>query len=772
MPPAPGRQNRLSSLRGASHQPDRFTLRYLRFKCRDVPRTLEFYQNLGMSVEWTGDQVVAEIEGGARGRRVSRIPPVGRGGGAAGGAVKGGLPTVKEGLGGGGPTLPNGSGQAATSTDGSDKINLVALSYRSNTKTASTASNVLLVFEKEPEDKEMTRSMEDLARAEQDQDAAAGGVVDGGSAKDRVRSGGGGLRAETSTGDGDTQAGQAAQPLKSLPRPPLTAAANLQPTRIPHNYEYLVIYVHFLARLVKRLASKSFTILFPPQDIADVKMSIVRDPNGIEVRLMELTESQLNMPSNRRQQWYARLAYYALPTHSAEGSVRWYESVLGTHAKGGGRGVGGLRLTTLDLVGGGSPSSRTGSRPGGTPATMGTPGPDGRPISRKKPGAAATVRQAISQGQGFRLVDTEDFIVGLSRSAYYWLGNDLRSSTCTLCFTEHADFGSSPHPPPTTDTHQSHTTNKTKDLSSASDRKSSKLLSIGFEVPNLDAASNQLRYEYKDDLEWAHTRFRINGIGTVGKLFDKVNKVWIELFCAKSSERAGEAATRGGLLDGILGSNGGGMAADDNGSGGGVDGVGGADGGAPRIRKPRELAIDFSHLGGMARTLSEGALYRVKRPEDMDITVTPAPVVEVVVDAPTVGGVTPASPDPSSGEPPETSTAAPASDTTATSDAKPQEQSPKPAPPARTTSATSTASSESVDSDEGESIFSSHASIAAANAKLPFQRPKPPITQPPAKHPASLRTMATQPGKSQRQMKADRERWAFLARARSTSCGW
>ena len=64
--------------------------------------------------------------------------------------------------------------------------------------------------------------------------------------------------------------------------------------------------------------------------------------------------------------------------------------------------------------------------------------------SLRKQGAALTVKQAIAKAQGFRLVDMDSFLIGLNDTIFYWLGNDLRASTSTLCFTEVsvADTGS------------------------------------------------------------------------------------------------------------------------------------------------------------------------------------------------------------------------------------------------------------------------------------------------------------------------------------------
>ena len=60
-----------------------------------------------------------------------------------------------------------------------------------------------------------------------------------------------------------------------------------------HSYEYIVFYVKFVDRLAKRLASKGFKVKMKPKTISGVKMAIIKDPNNIEVRLIELTSEQL-----------------------------------------------------------------------------------------------------------------------------------------------------------------------------------------------------------------------------------------------------------------------------------------------------------------------------------------------------------------------------------------------------------------------------------------------------------------------------------------------
>ncbi|KAJ3044566.1 hypothetical protein HK097_001427 [Rhizophlyctis rosea] len=340
--------------------------------------------------------------------------------------------------------------------------------------------------------------------------------------------------------------------------------------RKPIGQEYLVVYVHLVGRLVKRLMAKGgtlhvthikldktltqlcpseFEVALAPIDVAEVKVAIVRDPNGLDVRLMELTDSQLNETSNRKQ---------------IEDTIRFYELIFSHHR---GKTPGGKKVTTLDMA---TPGSR-GREFGGVGISGG---------GRKKAGAAATLRQAITQGQGFRLVDTEEFVIGLSHTTYHWLGNDLRSTSCTICFTERsvADGG-------------------TKE---AVDRSESLLLGFGFEVPGIDSAVNQLRYEHRQAIEWVNDRFKIAGIASFIRFHDHPNNLFLELYATKPETplipklpTANPADPTAPLTDTI-----------------------------PEQKTP-SYAIDYNHLRGHARILSASAIYQIKEP-NQDIPLPPS----------------------------------------------------------------------------------------------------------------------------------------------------
>lgn len=54
------------------------------------------------------------------------------------------------------------------------------------------------------------------------------------------------------------------------------------------------------------------------------------DPNGLEIRLFELTDEQIGI----KRTWSSRLAYYTIPTHSIEDSCARYEKFLAPSKSG------------------------------------------------------------------------------------------------------------------------------------------------------------------------------------------------------------------------------------------------------------------------------------------------------------------------------------------------------------------------------------------------------------------------------------------------------
>lgn len=113
-----------------------------------------------------------------------------------------------------------------------------------------------------------------------------------------------------------------------------------------------------------------------------------------------------------------------------------------------------------------------------------------QPVNVRKIGPSQTVKNALSKGSGFRIVDMDELVVGLKETVFYWLGNDMRTGACCVCFTEVSNA----------DTTFAFTSYIAAE---------SPLLSIGFEVPNLDIVVNRLKHETKDSLTWDPFRYKM-----------------------------------------------------------------------------------------------------------------------------------------------------------------------------------------------------------------------------------------------------------------------
>ncbi|KAI8906700.1 hypothetical protein EDD86DRAFT_55286 [Gorgonomyces haynaldii] len=263
-----------------------------------------------------------------------------------------------------------------------------------------------------------------------------------------------------------------------------------------HQYEYLVIYVHFLNRLIKRITTKNVkTILEPTEFDGGTKMAILQDPNGIYVRLMELDDDLL-AETNKQKQWFTRLGYYAMETENADESVTWYDTLFQVR----------------------QPKPSKDKKEDSVPTTPKTPTENMQQLPLRKQGAVLTVKQAISKQVGFRLVDMDTFLIGLLETVFYWMGNDMRSNSSCLCFNE---VGMADAKLPLT-----------------KHKESSNLISIGFEVPSLESVINKLKNETKDDLIWDKFRLKMTHAGVIARFKDKINGIWLDLLCTKTNADA------------------------------------------------------------------------------------------------------------------------------------------------------------------------------------------------------------------------------------------
>jgi hypothetical protein len=89
-----------------------------------------------------------------------------------------------------------------------------------------------------------------------------------------------------------------------------------------------------------------------------------------------------------------------------------------------------------------------------------------------------------STAEGFKMVDYEEYKVGLTRNVHVWMGNDERRGAMTLCFCEKMDGSKIP---------------KLETLLQF--RKDSRLKGIGFLIKDLDKSIDRLKFLHKE-LKW------------------------------------------------------------------------------------------------------------------------------------------------------------------------------------------------------------------------------------------------------------------------------
>ncbi|KAL7751303.1 hypothetical protein RI367_003163 [Sorochytrium milnesiophthora] len=246
--------------------------------------------------------------------------------------------------------------------------------------------------------------------------------------------------------------------------------------------DYLVIYVHFLGRILKRLKAKSHKLLVDIKTYMEIQYAIVLDPNGIEVRLIEMSDVQLN-ELTKKSQWFARLGYYVIHVHGADDLRKYLESLFSKQKK-----VLTKKAPPDD--------------PDGQSTSFGVRDSLDRGKKIYQSDRYNKACQLLLHGiwgthrEGFRLVDYEDIITGLSHTAYHWLGHDTREKLCALCLTERVHEQRQP-------------------LSEKDQRilpRDTKLISLGFEIAGpLDSAVNQLQKEVSSTVFFTGVRLHVPG---------------------------------------------------------------------------------------------------------------------------------------------------------------------------------------------------------------------------------------------------------------------
>ncbi|KAJ3377102.1 hypothetical protein HDU84_009005 [Entophlyctis sp. JEL0112] len=153
-------------------------------------------------------------------------------------------------------------------------------------------------------------------------------------------------------------------------------------------------------------------------------------------------------------------------------------------------------------------------------------GDGGLPKGKSKKSSIANAEHAgHTIHAGIRVVDTEEYVLGLTKTQFTWLGHESRFHGSTLCFTGKI----------IAETHEVR----------QCDRSKSPLLGIGIEVPSLDALLKRWEWERPNEVVWEPGRTRVPGIGQYSRFRDPHNNIPIEIFTPKTidpAEVAKEAA--------------------------------------------------------------------------------------------------------------------------------------------------------------------------------------------------------------------------------------
>eukprot|EP00833_Pecoramyces_ruminatium_P011228 jgi/Orpsp1_1/1185260/evm.model.c7180000092979.1 len=254
--------------------------------------------------------------------------------------------------------------------------------------------------------------------------------------------------------------------------------------------EYLLIYVHFIERLIKRVEARGIKSYIPLQESNGIKYVVYKDPNDIEIRIMEFPSQYLNehlLPV----QWFSKLGYYTLPLPQAGVISEYLQSILSVEQRSRNRFLTpaqeAVAAITASLMryGGSKESSSLQDNTDKRRSIYESINNDvfshsnentSRSSNMSKLGGKSNENPRVKR-KGFKILDYEDITFGLTRQQYYWLGDKDRNRKCTLCLIQ-----------------------KTQEYQPTSSLAQTKfnLVAIGFKVPNLDNAIKQLKKDFDD----------------------------------------------------------------------------------------------------------------------------------------------------------------------------------------------------------------------------------------------------------------------------------
>ncbi|ORZ32764.1 hypothetical protein BCR44DRAFT_145432, partial [Catenaria anguillulae PL171] len=276
--------------------------------------------------------------------------------------------------------------------------------------------------------------------------------------------------------------------------------------------DYLIVYMHFLPRVIKRLHAKGFRALLGMQTVMDnIHYAIYLDPNGVEVRLMELPDVHLNEVAS----WFARIGYYVAQVPHADEFRHYLESLFSKQR----RTTAMLRAlqqapaadasALASVAASGAPSTATTTSnylKANIATALGAGGPGG-------PGASgATAKRANAadrfyQRDGIRLVDAEDIATGLQQTKYLWFGQLNRDKMGTLCISERTGAGEGDDPKAVTVV-----------TANPAVRRNHRLVAIGIEVGcTVDQAVSQIVREAPECLIVQDERWKVQDVGYIAR---------------------------------------------------------------------------------------------------------------------------------------------------------------------------------------------------------------------------------------------------------------
>ena len=357
--------------------------------------------------------------------------------------------------------------------------------------------------------------------------------------------------------------------------------------------EYLLIYVQNITRIAMILQSKGYRCLLSVTSLSDTKLCIFLDPSGLYVRLQELSDIQLgfNKSKSSKDAKNGRLGYFCIPTTEASSTATFFSSTFAWSK---------TELTTdpkkeeLIYLQRKNPTKKTTKESKSENDAeleilkqqqmddwMKSNSIDGSILQSMK---MATKKEkeyldpkTFEEHDGFKVVDSEDVIIGLSRTVFIWLGHKPRTSSFTLCLCERMDAG-----------------DIRSKIDIANVRKQSALLCIGFSCTNFEGAIDKVKRKIKAEL--IDEKQYVPGFGVIQKCKDSINMIDIEVFCKKEDYE--KQAKRGDRLLEVIRKD---QKAPTN----------------EESEKRIEYQVNAKHLRGMAKYLSEGAIDPVKdKPQD------------------------------------------------------------------------------------------------------------------------------------------------------------